>query len=81
MAEPSRCQGEENRVIEYYKPPWHEYKEGTLILDLVKPAKRQLVWRATIVDALQDSSKDNVELGNKAIAKAFESYSPPENSP
>ena len=52
-----------------------------MILDLVEPAKKQLVWRATIVGTLQDSSKDNVELGNKAIAKAFESYPPPKNTP
>jgi hypothetical protein len=55
----------------------YEYREGTLILDLIEPAKKQLVWRATIVGTLQDSAKDNVELGNKAIAKAFESYPPP----
>ncbi len=54
----------------------YEYKEGTLILDLIEPAKKQLVWRATIVGTLQDSAKDNVELGNKAIAEAFESYPP-----
>jgi hypothetical protein len=53
-----------------------DYKEGTLILDLVEPAKKQLVWRATIVGTLQESSKENVELGNKAIAKAFENYPP-----
>ena len=34
-----------------------------------------------IVGALQDSSKDNVELGNKTLAKAFESYPPPKNTP
>ena len=61
--------------------PTVEYKEATLILDLLEPAKKQLVWRATIVGALQESSKDNVELGNKAIAKAFESYPPPKNTP
>jgi hypothetical protein len=53
-----------------------DYKEGTLILDLIEPGKRQLVWRATIVGTLQDSATDNVELGNKAIAKAFEDYPP-----
>ena len=58
-----------------------DYKEGTLILDLIEPIKKQLVWRATIVGTLQDSTKDNVELGNKAIAKAFESYPPPKNVP
>jgi Domain of unknown function (DUF4136) len=54
-----------------------EYKEGTLILDLIEPAKNQLVWRATIVGTLQDSTRDNVELGNEAIAKAFQEYPPP----
>jgi Domain of unknown function (DUF4136) len=58
-----------------------EYKEGTLILDLIESAKKQLVWRATIVGTLQDSTKDNVELGNEAIAKAFESYPPPVKAP
>ena len=59
----------------------YEYKEGTLILDLIEPAKKQLVWRATIVGTLQDSTKDNVELGNKASAEAFESYPPPAKAP
>jgi Domain of unknown function (DUF4136) len=57
-----------------------EYKEGTLILDLVEPAKKQLIWRATIVGTLQESSEDNVEIGDKAIAKAFESYPPPKSA-
>lgn len=57
------------------------YKEGTLILDLVEPAQKQLVWRATIVGTLQESAKDNVELGNKAIAEAFEDYPPNKKAP
>lgn len=59
----------------------YEYKEGTLILDLIEPAKKQLVWRATIVGTLQDSTKDNVELGNEAIARAFQDYPPPLKAP
>ena len=58
-----------------------EYKEGTLILDLVEPAQKQLVWRATIVGTLQDSAEENTELGNKAIAKAFEDYPPNKKAP
>lgn len=57
----------------------YEYTEGTLILDLVEPTKKELVWRATIVGTLQDTPKDNIELGNKAIAKAFEDYPPKKN--
>lgn len=57
----------------------YEYTEGTLILDLVETTKKELVWRATIVGTLQDTPKDNIELGNKAITKAFESYPPKRN--
>jgi uncharacterized protein DUF4136 len=47
-----------------------------LILDLVEPTKKELIWRATIVGTLQDTPQENIELGDKAIAKAFESYPP-----
>ena len=36
--------------------------------------KKELIWRATIVGTLQDRPKDNIDLANKAIAEAFESY-------
>lgn len=58
-----------------------DYKEGTLILDLIEPSRKQLVWRATIVGTLQDSTKENVELGNEAIAKAFQDYPPAAKAP
>ncbi|HSA86562.1 MAG TPA: DUF4136 domain-containing protein [Nitrospira sp.] len=54
----------------------YDYTGGTLILDLVEPTKKELIWHATIVGALQDTPKENIELGDKAIAKAFESYPP-----
>lgn len=58
----------------------YEYREGTLVIDLVETSKKELVWRATIVAELQDSTERNLEQGNKAIAKAFENY-PPVNKP
>ena len=54
----------------------YEYKEGTLIVDLVQALKKELVWRATIVADLQDTTQENIEMGQKAIAKAFENYPP-----
>jgi hypothetical protein len=57
----------------------YDYKEGTLIVDLIKPAGQRLVWRATIVAPLEDSTQENIDLGNKAIAEAFEEY-PPKNA-
>jgi hypothetical protein len=59
----------------------YEYKQGTLILDLVEPAKKELLWRATIVGTLEDTAKENIELGNKAIMKAFENYPPKKDAP
>jgi hypothetical protein len=54
----------------------YEYKEGTLIVDLVQPLKKELVWRATIVADLQDTTQENIKMGEKAVAKAFENYPP-----
>ncbi len=54
----------------------YEYREGTLITDLVEPTKKTLVWRASIVAELEDNIKENVELSDRAIKKAFESYPP-----
>jgi hypothetical protein len=53
-----------------------EYKEGTLITDLIEPTKKDLVWRATMVANLKDSTEGNIELGNAALKKAFENYPP-----
>jgi hypothetical protein len=54
----------------------YEYREGTLITDLIDAAKKELVWRATMIANLETNSADNIELGKKAIAKAFENYPP-----
>lgn len=54
----------------------YEYKEGTLIVDLVEPARKELVWRATMVANLEDTTRENIELGNKAITRAFKEYPP-----
>jgi hypothetical protein len=54
----------------------YEYREGTLIMDLVEPSKKDLIWRASVVTELEDSVKENVELTEKAIKKAFEDYPP-----
>ena len=59
----------------------YEYTEGTLIVDLVEPAKKELQWRATMVAILEDTAQENIELGNEAIIKAFEHYPPKKNEP
>ena len=59
----------------------YEYTEGTLIVDLVEPEKKELQWRAMMVAILEDTAQENIELGNKAIIKAFEHYPPKKNEP
>jgi uncharacterized protein DUF4136 len=54
----------------------YEYRQGTLIMDLIEGTKKELVWRATIVANLEENPTENIELGNKAIARAFEEYPP-----
>jgi Domain of unknown function (DUF4136) len=54
----------------------YEYEEGTLIVDLAESSKNELVWRTTIVAILRGSPEENLELVNKGVAKAFESYPP-----
>jgi len=54
----------------------YEYREGTLITDLIEPTKKNLVWRTTIIAELEDSTKENVELSEKALKKAFADYPP-----
>ncbi|BCA53101.1 hypothetical protein W02_02410 [Nitrospira sp. KM1] len=59
----------------------YDYNEGTLIVDLVEPVKNELVWRATMVAPLEDTTDENLELGRKALEKAFEEYPPKKPSP
>ena len=54
----------------------YEYSEGTLIVDLVTPAAKELVWRATLVGTLEDSSEENVHMVKQGLAEAFVRYPP-----
>jgi hypothetical protein len=59
----------------------YEYKEGTLVVDLIESTKKELVWRATIVAVMGSSAEENADLANKGIAKAFEQYPPMKKAP
>ncbi len=54
----------------------YEYKEGTLVVDLVEAGKKELVWRATVVETLRESTEQNMEQADRGIAKAFQDYPP-----
>lgn len=67
--------------IGYSQVTTYEYTEGTLIIDLVTPAKNELVWRGSIVGTLTDSKEKNIELAKEGIAKAFADYPPKPKKP
>jgi hypothetical protein len=56
----------------------YTYQEGTLIVDLVDPKAKTLVWRGTAQDALDDnpSGSELTESVNAAVAAMFAKYPP-----
>ena len=55
-----------------------QYEEGTLILDIVDPQKKKLMWRGTAKATLsegRDSAKKEARL-NEGVQKIFETFPP-----
>jgi hypothetical protein len=53
-----------------------KYQEATLIVNLAKSSKKELVWRAVISETVGDNLEKNFEMVNKGVAKAFNDYPP-----
>ena len=55
-----------------------EYDEGTLLIDLVDPASRQLVWRGTGVSRVRDakSPEQREEIVRDTVSRILESFPP-----
>ncbi|MFQ5602982.1 MAG: DUF4136 domain-containing protein [bacterium] len=53
----------------------HRYKEGTIVLDIVDPEMKQLIWRGAAVGVIKrmDASEEKI---NEAIQKVLEKYPP-----
>lgn len=51
-------------------------KQGNLVVDLVDPSSRDMVWRGIAKDTLSDKSQRNERKLNKAIKKMFKKYPP-----
>ena len=57
----------------------YEYEEGTLILDIVNPGNKELIWRGSAQDEVHFKStpeKDQTQL-NEAVHKILEKFPPP----
>jgi hypothetical protein len=53
----------------------HRYKEGTLILDLIDPEMKQLVWRGWATSVIEEPEKRE-EMINKSIEEMLKKYPP-----
>ena len=56
----------------------YEYEEGTLILDIVNPENKELIWRGSAQDEVHFKStpeKDQTQL-NEAVHKMLEKFPP-----
>jgi hypothetical protein len=63
-----------NRPIDVY-----EYQEGTLILDFVDAASRELIWRGSVSKVIDPSASPEKrdKTINEAVAKVLEKFPPP----
>ena len=52
------------------------YREGTLIIDLLDARTKNLVWRTYLVRALSDDPEKNLRGADKDLQKAFLEYPP-----
>jgi Domain of unknown function (DUF4136) len=53
----------------------HQYTEGTLNIDVVDAARKQMVWESVVTDSVTDQDLDNMEASmNAAVAAAFTKY-------
>ena len=55
-----------------------QYKEGTLNIDVVDVARKQLVWEGVVTDSVTQQTLDNVQAAiDTAVAAAFAKYPVP----
>ena len=54
------------------------YREGTLIIDLLDARTKNLVWRTYLVRALSDDPDKNLRGADKDLEKAFRKFPPTE---
>jgi len=53
-------------------------KMGTLVVEIADAKNKQLLWRGDATDTISDNSNKNINNLNKAVAKLFQKYPPPQ---
>jgi len=56
--------------------PKHDYKEGTLVVDLYDAKSKQLVWRGSAENTLSDKADKNEKNLDKGVARCFKAFPP-----
>jgi hypothetical protein len=51
-------------------------RNGTLVVDMMDPQQKQLVFRGTATDTLSDKAEKNTKKIQKAMEKIFKKYPP-----
>ena len=54
----------------------HDYKEGTLIVDIYDAKTKQLIWRGSAEDMLSDKAANDEKNLDKGVAKMFRAFPP-----
>lgn len=64
----------------YYAPRTYVdvYDQGTLLIDLIDPQTRKLIWRGSAVDRMnfQESPQDKTQQINEAVRRMFQNFPP-----
>jgi hypothetical protein len=59
----------------------HDYKDGTLVIDMYDAKTKQLIWRGSVEDMLSNKAEKNEKSLKKGVAKMFRQFPPePEKS-
>jgi len=54
----------------------HDYKEGTLVVDLYDAKTKQLNWRGSVEDMISDKAEKNERNLDKGVATMFKEFPP-----
>ena len=54
----------------------HDYKEGTLVVDMYDAKSKRLIWRGSAEDMLSDKAVNNEKNLDRGVAKMFKTFPP-----
>jgi hypothetical protein len=54
----------------------HDYKEGTLVVDMYDAKSKKLIWRGSTEDSLSGKPANNEKNLDKGVAKMFKAFPP-----